>query len=79
MEPRGAISAQRRHADALCIFRDIPEREAVECTRQAGVELLGLSMLSALHQHRTGFLMGLAAHTGDCREDVGKRPQKNFI
>ncbi|MCW2476763.1 PLP-dependent aminotransferase family protein [Candidatus Symbiopectobacterium sp. NZEC151] len=47
-----------------CVFiRDIPEREAVECARQAGVDLLGLSTLSALHQHRTGFLMGFAAHT----------------
>ncbi|KXU34071.1 GntR family transcriptional regulator [Cephaloticoccus primus] len=47
-----------------CLFvRDIPEREAVEAARQAGIDLLGLSALHASRRHQAGFLMGFAAHT----------------
>lgn len=46
-----------------CLFiRDIPEGEAVERARQAGVDVLGLSALHASPHHRTGLLMGFAAH-----------------
>jgi len=46
-----------------CVFvRDIPEREAVESARQAGVDLLGLTALRASGRHEAGFLMGFAAH-----------------
>lgn len=46
-----------------CIFiRDIPEHEAVESARRAGIDLLGLTALHASNRHKTGFLMGFAAH-----------------
>lgn len=41
---------------------DIPEREAVDAARSAGVDLLGLTALHASSQHKAGFLMGFAAH-----------------
>ena len=47
-----------------CIFtRDIPEREAVNMARRAGIDLLGLTALHASSNHKAGFLMGFAAHT----------------
>jgi len=47
-----------------CVFiRDIPEREAIESARRAGIDLLGLSTLHASNPLRAGFLMGFAAHT----------------
>lgn len=50
----------------LCEFvRDIPEREAVESARRAGIDLLGLTPLHASNQYKAGFLMGFAAHTPD--------------
>ncbi len=46
-----------------CVFiRDIPEREAVESARRAGIDLLGLTTLHASGQHEAGVLMGFAAH-----------------
>jgi len=46
-----------------CVFiRDIPEREAVESARRAGIDLLGLTGLHASSRHEAGFLMGFAAH-----------------
>lgn len=47
-----------------CVFiRDIPESEAVDSARRAGVDLLGLTALHASSRHKAGFLMGFAAHT----------------
>ncbi|ACX89749.1 PLP-dependent aminotransferase family protein [Pectobacterium parmentieri] len=46
-----------------CIFiRDIPEHDAVESARRAGIDLLGLTALHTSGQHKAGFLMGFAAH-----------------
>ncbi len=46
-----------------CVFiRDIPEREAVESARRAGIDLLGLTTLQASGRHKAGVLMGFAAH-----------------
>lgn len=51
-----------------CVFiRNIPEREAVESARRAGIDLLGLTALHASSngsagKARAGFLMGFAAH-----------------
>jgi len=46
-----------------CVFiRDIPEHEAVESARRAGIDLLGLTALHASNRHDAGFLMGFAAH-----------------
>lgn len=46
-----------------CVFiRDIPEREAVESARRAGIDLLGLTALHASSRHKAGFLMGFAAY-----------------
>ncbi|QPI43467.1 MULTISPECIES: PLP-dependent aminotransferase family protein [Pectobacterium] len=47
-----------------CLFiRDIPEHDAVESARRAGIDLLGLTALyAASGQHKAGFLMGFAAH-----------------
>lgn len=46
-----------------CVFiRDIPEREAVDAARRAGIDLLGLTALHASSQPTAGFLMGFAAH-----------------
>ena len=51
-----------------CVFiRDIPEREAVESARRAGIDLLGLTALhassrSSAGKAKAGFLMGFAAH-----------------
>ena len=46
-----------------CVFiRDIPEREAVDSARRAGIDLLGLTALHASSRHKAGFLMGFAAY-----------------
>ena len=46
-----------------CLFtRDLPEHEAVESARRAGIDLLGLTALHASSRHQAGFLMGFAAH-----------------
>ena len=46
-----------------CVFiRDIPEREAVDSARRAGIDLLGLTALHTSSKHKAGFLMGFAAH-----------------
>ncbi|VVE49853.1 GntR family transcriptional regulator [Pandoraea communis] len=46
-----------------CVFvRDIPEREAVDAARRAGIDLLGLTALHASGKPKAGFLMGFAAH-----------------
>ncbi|MNG72055.1 HTH-type transcriptional regulatory protein GabR [compost metagenome] len=46
-----------------CVFiRDIPEQQAVEAARRAGIDLLGLTPLHAAGQHEAGLLMGFAAH-----------------
>jgi GntR family transcriptional regulator/MocR family aminotransferase len=46
-----------------CVFvRDIPEHEAVESARRAGIDLLGLTPLHAPGRHEPGLLMGFAAH-----------------
>ena len=46
-----------------CVLtRDIPESEAVESARRAGIDLLGLTALHASSRHQAGFLMGFAAH-----------------
>jgi GntR family transcriptional regulator/MocR family aminotransferase len=47
-----------------CVFkRALPEREAVDAARRAGIDLLGLSALHAAGSQRAGFLMGFAAHS----------------
>jgi GntR family transcriptional regulator/MocR family aminotransferase len=57
-----------------CIFtRDIPEREAVDTARRAGIDLLGLTALHASSKHKAGFLMGFAAHTPNELEVAVKR------
>jgi len=46
-----------------CVFiRDIPEHAAVEAARKAGIDVLGLTGLHASKRHKTGLLMGFAAH-----------------
>lgn len=46
-----------------CVFiRDIPEHQAVESARAAGIDLLGLTALYGSSRHQPGFLMGFAAH-----------------
>lgn len=46
-----------------CVFvRDIPEREAIDTARRAGIDLLGLTPLHASSKHKAGFLMGFAAY-----------------
>ena len=46
-----------------CVFiRDVPEPEAVESARRAGIDLLGLTGLYMSSHHKAGFLMGFAAH-----------------
>jgi len=45
------------------LTRPIPEREAVDAAREAGIDLLGLTALHASPRHQAGFLMGFAAHT----------------
>lgn len=46
-----------------CVFvRDIPEREAIDTVRRAGIDLLGLTPLHASSKHKAGFLMGFAAY-----------------
>lgn len=42
---------------------DIPEHDAIEAARQAGIDLLGLTALHASKHDQTGFLMGFAAHS----------------
>ncbi|MDL1887995.1 PLP-dependent aminotransferase family protein [Nitrospirales bacterium NOB] len=44
------------------LIHDIPEREAVDTARRAGIDLLGLTALHASSKHKAGFLMGFAAH-----------------
>lgn len=47
-----------------CVFkRALPEREAVDAARRAGIDLLGLSALHAAGTQHAGFLMGFAAHS----------------
>lgn len=47
-----------------CVFtRDVPEHEAIETAHRAGIDLLGLTALHASSRHKTGFLLGFAAHT----------------
>ena len=41
----------------------IPEAVAVATAKRAGIDLLGLTALHASDKHRSGFLMGFAAHT----------------
>ena len=46
-----------------CVFvRDIPEREAIDTARRAGIDLLGLTPLHASSKHKAGFLMGFGAY-----------------
>ncbi len=46
-----------------CVFtRELPEREAVDAARRAGIDLLGLAALHVSHPREAGFLMGFAAH-----------------
>ncbi|KAB8041427.1 MocR-like pyridoxine biosynthesis transcription factor PdxR [Janthinobacterium aquaticum] len=40
----------------------IDETHALDAARRAGIDLLGLSALHAITPHRSGFLMGFAAH-----------------
>lgn len=47
-----------------CVFTsDLPEREAIDAARRAGVDLLGLTALHVESQPEAGFLMGFAAYT----------------
>jgi len=47
-----------------CVFAcEIPEQEAVDAARRAGIDLQGLTALHAAAAHKPGFLMGFAAHT----------------
>ncbi len=57
-----------------CVFiRDIPEREAIDTARRAGIDLLGLTALHASSKHKAGFLMGFAAYTQDELEVAVKK------
>lgn len=57
-----------------CVFiRDIPEREAIDAARRAGIDLLGLTALHASSKHKAGFLMGFAAYTRDELEVAVKK------
>lgn len=57
-----------------CVFiRDIPEREAIDTARRAGIDLLGLTALHASSKHKAGFLMGFAAYTRDELEAAVKK------
>lgn len=47
------------------LIRNIPEREAIDAARRAGIDLLGLAALHASSKHKAGFLMGFAAYTPD--------------
>ena len=59
VEPRVPAGGMQMH----CVFtRDIPESQAVEVARRAGIDLLGLTALYASDQYKSGFLMGFAAH-----------------
>jgi GntR family transcriptional regulator/MocR family aminotransferase len=55
------------------LIGDIPEREAVDGARRAGIELLGLKELHASSGHRAGFLMGFAAHAPHELESAVKK------
>ncbi|AVR87236.1 PLP-dependent aminotransferase family protein [Thauera aromatica] len=65
VEPRVPVGGMQMP----CVFiRDIPEREAIDTARRAGIDLLGLTALHASNEHaskeqRAGFLMGFAAYT----------------
>ena len=57
-----------------CVFvRDIPEREAIDTARRAGIDLLGLTPLHASSKHKAGFLMGFAAYAPKELEIAVKR------
>lgn len=61
-----------------CVFiRDIPEQQAIDAARRAGIDLLGLSGLHASRESASaGFLMGFAAHTpGELEAAVKKLAQ----
>jgi GntR family transcriptional regulator / MocR family aminotransferase len=62
VEPRVPVGGMQMP----CVFiRDIPEREAIDTARRAGVDLLGLTALHASSKHKAGFLMGFAAYNPD--------------
>ena len=44
------------------LIKDISEKKLVDAANKAGVDLLGLTTLHAVSPHKTGFLMGFAAH-----------------
>lgn len=57
-----------------CVFiHDIPEREAVESARRAGIDLLGLTALHASSRYKAGFLMGFAAYAPHEMENAVKK------
>lgn len=59
MEPRVPAGGMQMP----CVFvRDLPEAEAVDAAHHAGIDLLGLTTLSASDAPTPGFLMGFAAH-----------------
>ncbi|MGX6566607.1 Putative 8-amino-7-oxononanoate synthase [Cupriavidus necator] len=55
------------------LIKDIPEREAIDTARRAGVDLLGLTALHASNKHKAGFLMGFAAYTPKEMEIAAKK------
>lgn len=60
VEPRVPVGGLQMPCLLTC---DMPERTAIDVTRLAGVELLGLSALHATGNGKAGFLMGFAAYT----------------
>ena len=59
VEPRVPMGGMQMSCVFIC---DIPEREAVDAARRVGIDLLGLTALHASNKHKSGFLMGFAAH-----------------
>jgi GntR family transcriptional regulator/MocR family aminotransferase len=62
VEPRVPVGGMQM---PCILIRNIPEREAIDTARRAGIDLLGLAALHASNKHKAGFLMGFAAYTPD--------------
>jgi GntR family transcriptional regulator/MocR family aminotransferase len=69
VEPRVPVGGMQM---PCILIRDIPEREAIDTARRAGIDLLGLAALHASNKHKAGFLMGFAAYTPDEMEAAVK-------
>lgn len=70
VEPRVPVGGMQM---PCILIRNIPEREAIDTARRAGIDLLGLAALHASNKHKAGFLMGFAAYTPDEMEAAVKK------